>query len=205
MIKARHRADAYPRGHRPRLPAQEGNLMKISIRIAALCVASAIFAHTGLAQGQTQLPANPLDIIPSKIPFDTPYGAPIQLARAQALVQSAMAEATRRGWPMNVAVADSGGNLVAFARMDGAVLAAAAISQHKAQAAVTFRRPTKVFEDALQKPNLNYLLTLDGIIASRGGIPLVDNGRVVGGIGCSGGTSSQDEAICAAAAAAMNK
>lgn len=179
--------------------------MKISIGIAMLCLASAIFTDASLAQEQSPPPANPLDIIPAKIPFDTPYGAPIPLARAQALVQSAMAEANKRGWPMNVAVSDSGGNLLAFARMDGAVLAAAAISQHKAQAAVTFRRPTKVYEDALQKPNLNYLLTLDGIIASRGGIPLIENGKVIGGIGCSGGTSSQDEAICAAAAATLNK
>lgn len=179
--------------------------MKISVRIAMLCLASAIFPHATLAQDQTTAPANPLDVIPAKIPFDTPYGAPISLARAQALVQSAMVEATKRGWPMNVAVSDSGANLVAFARMDGAVLAAAAISQHKAQAAVTFRRPTKVYEDALQKPNLNYLLTLDGIIASRGGIPLIEDGKVIGGIGCSGGTSSQDEAICAAAVATLGK
>jgi uncharacterized protein GlcG (DUF336 family) len=179
--------------------------MRISIRIATLCLSSMIFTHAGHSQDQTQPPANPLDVIPAKIPFDTPYGAPIPLARAQALVQSALAEATKRGWPMNVAVADSGGNLLAFARMDGAVLAAAAISQHKAQAAVTFRRPTKVYEDALQKPHLNYLLTLDGIIASRGGIPLIDNGKVIGGIGCSGGTSSQDEAVCAAAVATLAK
>jgi uncharacterized protein GlcG (DUF336 family) len=130
---------------------------------------------------------------------------PISLARAEELVQAAVAEASRRGWPMNIAVADSGGNLVAFARLDGAVLAAAAISQHKARVAVTFRRPTKFYEDALQKPNLNYVLTLDGVIASRGGIPLIENGKVIGGIGCSGGTSSQDEAICAIVASSISK
>ena len=132
--------------------------MKISTGIATLCIASAIFTHASHAQDQTQPPANPLDVIPAKIPFDMPYGAPILLDRAQALVQSAMAEANKRGWPMNVAVSDSGSNLLAFARMDGAVLAAAAISQHTSPAAVTFLRPTNAYDDAQPNPNLNYLL-----------------------------------------------
>jgi glc operon protein GlcG len=75
---------------------------------------------------------------------------------------------------MNVAAVDSGGNLVAFQRMDGAMLASIQIAEHKARAAVTFRRPTKVFEDGIQVMHLNYLLAFDGIIASRGGIPLIE-------------------------------
>jgi glc operon protein GlcG len=178
--------------------------MKASVLTRMLFVVSLIASDAGYAQNQAA-PTNPLDMIPDKIPFDTPYGAPISLSRAQILVQAAVTEANKRGWTMNVAVTDSGANLVAFVRMDGAVLAASAISQHKARAAVTFRRPTKFYEDALQKPNLNYLLTLDGVVASRGGIPLIENNKVIGGIGCSGGTSSQDEAICAAAASTINK
>jgi NADPH:quinone reductase-like Zn-dependent oxidoreductase len=81
-----------------------------------------------------------------------------------------VAEAKKRNWKMNVAVADSGGNLVAFQRMDGAMLASIQIAEHKARAAVTFRRPTKVFEDGVNLMHLNYLLAFDGIIASRGGI-----------------------------------
>lgn len=179
--------------------------MKASVITAMLFAASLVVSDVGYAQDQAAASVNPLDVIPAEIPFDTPYGAPISLARAEALVQAAVTEANRRGWTMNVAITDSGANLVAFARMDGAVLAAAAISQHKARAAVTFRRPTKFYEDALQKPNLSYLLTLDDVVASRGGIPLIENGKVIGGIGCSGGTSSQDEAICAAAASTINK
>src|ERR1700722_10673747 len=87
---------------------------------------------------------NPLDFVPDEIPFDVPYGLPISLDRAQAVIHAAVGEAKKRNWKMNVAVADSGGNLVAFQRMDGAMLASIQIAEHKARAAATFRRPTKV-------------------------------------------------------------
>ena len=148
---------------------------------------------------------NPLDVIPDEIPFDVPYGFPISLERAQAVIRAAVAEAKKRNWKMNVAVADSGGNLVSFQRMDGAMLASIQIAEHKARAAVTFRRPTKVFEQGIQLMHLNYLLAFDGIIASRGGIPLVDDGVIIGAIGCSGGTDSQDEVVSKAGAAVINQ
>jgi glc operon protein GlcG len=148
---------------------------------------------------------NPLDFVPDKIPFDTPYGPPILLHRAQAVIQAAVAEAKKRNWKMNIAVSDSGGNLVAFQRMDGAMLASIQIAEHKARAAATFRRPTKIFEDGIQLMHLNYLLAFDGIIASRGGIPLIDQGALIGAIGCSGGTDSQDEIVSEAGAAAINQ
>jgi glc operon protein GlcG len=129
----------------------------------------------------------PLDFVPEKMPFDTPYGTPISLDRAQALIQAAVAEAKKRGWKMNVAVVDSGGNLVAFQRMDGAMLASIQIAEHKARAAATFRRPTKEFEVGINVMHLNYLLAFDGVIASRGGIPLIEQGAIIGAIGCSGG------------------
>ena len=151
------------------------------------------------------LTPNPLDVIPDEIPFDVPYGIPISLDRAQLVIQAAIVEARKRNWKMNVAVTDSGGNLVAFQRMDGAMLASIQIAEHKARAAVTFRRPTKVFEDGVQLVHLNYLLAFDGIIASRGGIPLIDQGLMIGAIGCSGGTDSQDEVVSKAGAALVNK
>ena len=149
--------------------------------------------------------SNPLDAVPDEIPFDVPYGLPISLARAEAAIHAAVAEATRRNWKMNVAVADSGGNLVAFQRMDGAMLASIQIAEHKARAAATFRRPTKIFEDGIQLMHLNYLLAFDGVIASRGGIPLIDQGVIIGAIGCSGGTDSQDEVVSEAGAAVINQ
>ncbi len=81
------------------------------------------------------------------------------------MIHAAVAEATKRNWKMNVAVVDSGGNLVAFQRMDGAMLASIKIAEHKARAAASFRRPTKVFEDGIQLTFQNYLLAFDGVIA----------------------------------------
>jgi len=149
--------------------------------------------------------SNPLDAVPSEMPFDVPYGPPISLARAQEVIQASVAQATRRNWKMNVAVVDSGGNLVAFQRMDGAMLASIQIAEHKARAAATFRRPTKIFEDGVQLMQLNYLLAFDGIIASRGGIPLIEGEAIVGAIGCSGGTDSQDEIVSKAGAEVINR
>lgn len=158
---------------------------------------------TGNNNERSQEP-NPRDVVPDKIPFDVPYGPPISLQRAQVAINAVVAEANKRDWKMNVAVVDSGGNLVAFQRMDGAMLASIQIAEHKARAAAIFRRETKVFENAIQVNNFNYLMTLDGIVASRGGIPLIERGRLIGGIGCSGGTDSQDEIVCRAGVAVIN-
>jgi glc operon protein GlcG len=164
--------------------------------------ASLMLGHVAAAQ---QAPANPLDVVPEKMPWNTPYGPPITLARAQAAAQAAIAEAVKHGWMLNIAVVDSGANLVTFARMDGAQLGSIAISEHKARAAAKYRRPTRVFEDAIQKSDFRYILSLDDVIASRGGIPLVEDGKIIGAIGCSGGTGSQDEVVCTAGAAVINK
>src|SRR5881398_1822885 len=152
---------------------------------------------------ELNLEMNPLDFIPEQMPFDVPYGPAISLDRAEAVIRAAVAEAKKRNWKMNVAVADSGGNLVAFQRMDGAMLASIQIAEHKARAAATFRRETKQFEDGIQLMHLNYLLAFDGMIASRGGLPLIEHGAIIGAIGCSGGTDSQDEIVSKAGAAVI--
>jgi glc operon protein GlcG len=162
-------------------------------------------SSTAAAVAEERLSSNPLDAIPDEIPFDVPYGPPIPLDRAQAVINAAVAEAKKRNWKMNVAVSDSGGNLVAFQRMDGAMLASIQIAEHKAKAGATFRRPTRVFEDGINLMHLNYLLAFDGVIASRGGIPLIDRGAIIGAIGCSGGTDSQDEVVAEAGAAIVNQ
>jgi glc operon protein GlcG len=173
--------------------------MTLRLRPAVL---TAFLGFCGTAGAQQ---ANPLDVIPDKMPNATPYGAPISLARAQAAIAAATAEAEKRGWALNVAVVDSGANLVAFARMDSAQLGSIPISEHKARASVKFRRPTKAFEEGVQKNDYKYQLTLDDIIASRGGIPLIEDGKLIGAIGCSGGAGSQDEAACLVGAATINK
>ena len=128
-------------------------------------------------------------------------------SRSRALkraIAAAIAEAEKHGWALNVAMVDSGANLVAFgadgwraARLDRRL-------EHKARTAVKFRRPTKAFEEAIQKGDTR-VLTIDDVIASRGGIPLVEDGKLIGAIGCSGGAGSQDEAACTAGAATIGK
>jgi uncharacterized protein GlcG (DUF336 family) len=171
--------------------------------LTSLLAGAAVLVATGL---RAQQPAPPnLDAVPEKMPFSNAYGPPVSAQRANSLIQAAAAEADKRGWAMNISVVDSGGNLVAFLRMDNAQLASIAISEHKARAAVRYRRPTKAFEDAVQKFDFKYILTLDDVIASRGGIPLIEDGKIIGALGCSGGTGSQDEATCTAGAALVNK
>ena len=148
---------------------------------------------------------NPLDVVPEKMPFDIPYGESISLDRADVAIKAALAEAKKHNWKLNIAVVDAGSNLVAFQRMDGAQLASIQISEHKARAAVTFRRETKAWENAVQLNSMSYVTTLDGVVASRGGIPLVVDGKIVGGLGCSGGAGSQDEAVCKFGAAQLGK
>ena len=150
-------------------------------------------------------PPNPLDTIPDAMPNDIPYGTPISLDQANALIAVVRRAAESHHWKLNISVVDSGANPVAFARMDSAQLASIAISEHKARAAVTFRRETKSFENGIQVNGYNYITTLDGVIASRGGFPLIVDGKIVGGLGSSGGTGSQDEVACAAGVASFGK
>jgi len=165
----------------------------------ACAVALVVLAAPSWAQ---QPGANPMDTVPEKMPFDVPYGAPISLERADAALNAALAESRGRGWKLNCAVVDSGANLVAFKRMDGAQLGSISIAEHKARTAAKYRRETKAFEAGIQG-GFNYLMTLDDVIGSRGGIPLVEGGKLIGAIGCSGGTGSQDEVASKAGAATV--
>ena len=169
---------------------------KLVLAAFAATALAAVIAASGQAQQAPAAAPYALDDIPEKMPFDIPYGAPISLARAEAAIEATVAEAKKHDWKLNVAVVDSGGNLVAFQRMDGAQLGSIQVAEHKARAAAQFRRETKVFEKGIQQSGNLYVMTLDGMIGSRGGIPLVAEGKLIGAIGCSGGTGSQDEVAC---------
>jgi uncharacterized protein GlcG (DUF336 family) len=162
-----------------------------SILATSLLAAGAAFAQA----------PNPMDVVPEKMPNDIPYGAPISLDKAEAVLNAALAESKKRDWKLICAVVDTGGHLVSFKRQDGSQIASIAIAEHKAKAASQFRRETVAFERGIQAGN-NYLITLDGVIGSRGGIPILDGGKLVGAIGCSGGTGSQDEVVAKAGIAA---
>jgi len=173
--------------------------MKSFMKMGALCVTLFVASESSAQQ------PNPLDTVPDKMPFDVAYGNPISLDVADVVLSAAISEARKHNWKLNCAVVDSGANLVSFKRMDGAQLASIDISMHKARTAVKFRRETKAFENALQLNGMNYVMTLDGVIASRGGIPLVTGDRIIGAIGCSGGTGSQDEVAAKVGAAVIPK
>jgi uncharacterized protein GlcG (DUF336 family) len=158
-----------------------------------------------LAFAQQDPAPNPMDAIPDVMPFDIPVGMQITADRADQLINAVVAESKKRNWKMNIAVVDPSGYLIAFKRMDGAQLASVAIAEHKARTAAKYRRETKLFENAVNIQKFNYVLSLDDVIASRGGIPLVEGGKLIGAIGCSGGTGSQDEAVCKVGAALINK
>ena len=132
-------------------------------------------------------------------PFDIPNGTPINLETAKKLIAAVEAEAFRHRWKLNIAVVDPNGDLIHFSRMDGAQLASIDISQGKARTAARFRRETRVFFNAIESGR-SYVATLDPtLIASPGGLPLIKEGKLVGAIGCSGGTGDQDDAACRAA------
>jgi uncharacterized protein GlcG (DUF336 family) len=138
------------------------------------------------------------------MPFDIPYGEPISLAQAQKLAAAAMGEAGKHSWKMAVAVVEPSGALVTFSRMDGTQYASIRIAQDKARAAARYRRPTKVFSEAISGGGVG-LLSLAGAIASEGGIPLMEDGKLIGAIGVSGGLAVQDGTAAKAGVDALGR
>jgi glc operon protein GlcG len=171
----------------------------VSITLAACAIA--VLSSPGFAQTPAPVPATPpappsAGGTPDAMPFDIPYGVSIGLERAKQVMAAAEAEAKRRNWKMNISVVDTNGELVHFSRMEGAQIASGPISQGKARTAARFRRESRLFYNAYETGHA-YTGTLDpGLVASPGGFPLVENGKLIGAVGCSGGTGDQDAAVC---------
>jgi glc operon protein GlcG len=136
-------------------------------------------------------------------PPSTPYGAPITLAAAKQAMAAAEAEATKNNWGVAIAIVDSGANLVMLQRLDNAQLSATRIAEAKARTAVEFRRPTKVFEDAVGGGGIGLRVLTFGASVAEGGVPIVEGGRVIGAIGVSGVASHQDAQVAQAGADAF--
>ena len=129
------------------------------------------------------------------------YGANINHEQARKTLAAAIAEARKQNLPMAVAVAvvDNAGQLVAFERMDNTQTASVGVAQDKAASAATYRRPTKAFQDALAGGGAALrILTLRGANAVEGGVPIVVDGKIIGGLGVSGGTAEQDGVVAKA-------
>ncbi len=132
------------------------------------------------------------------------YGPNITLAQAKTVLAAAEAEAAKQNFTVAIAVVDTAGNLVAFSKGDNTQIASVNVSQGKAYTAVGFKRPTKALQDTLAAGGVGLrTLTLEGVVAAEGGVPLVLNGQIVGAIGVSGMTSEQDGVVAAAGVAAL--
>ncbi|HVY99076.1 MAG TPA: heme-binding protein [Dongiaceae bacterium] len=124
---------------------------------------------------------------------------------ATAAVQAAVDQARALGVAINAAVVDAGGNLIAFLRDDGAFTASVAIAQDKARTAAGFAMPSRTLYDAIKgEPDvLNGIANRPGIAAFPGGLPIRDQGCLVGAIGVSGASAEQDETCAQAGIAAL--
>ncbi|MFO0181183.1 MAG: GlcG/HbpS family heme-binding protein [bacterium] len=132
------------------------------------------------------------------------YGTSITLEQARMVAAAARAEAVKNGWCMVVAIMDPGGHLVLLERMDNAQFGSVQVAQDKALSAVAFRRPTKAFHDMVAAGGEGVrMLVMSGAMPIDGGLPILVDGAVIGGIGLSGGTSAQDGLVAQAGLAAL--
>jgi glc operon protein GlcG len=135
-----------------------------------------------------------------------PYGPAITLEQAKEVMAGAEAEAQKNNWPVVIAIVDTGGNLVLLQRLDNAQFGSVEVARQKAWSASAFRRPTKVFQEAIAAGGANLrLLSLEGASPLEGGIPLVVDGQIIGAIGVSGVTSEQDAQIAQAGVDTLTK
>jgi glc operon protein GlcG len=122
-----------------------------------------------------------------------PYGSAISLENAKKVAAPALAEAAKNNWTMAVAIVGPAGTLVYYEKMDNTQIGSAEVAIDKARTAALFKRPTKAFQDAVSAGGDGLrVLGLKGAVPIEGGIPLVMDGKIVGAIGVSGGTSAQD-------------
>lgn len=134
----------------------------------------------------------------------TSYGPNITLENAKKAAGPALAEARKNNWSMAVAIVDTSGTLVYYEKMDDTQIGSAEVAIDKARSAALFKRPTKAFQDALAAGGEGLrVLKLQGAIPVEGGLPLVVDGKIVGAIGMSGGTSAQDGQCAKAGADAL--
>jgi glc operon protein GlcG len=174
-------------------------------RFVLISIAVAAGLMVAAAPAGAQQPAAPPAPIPEKMPFDIPYGAPIAMEMAKKAADAALAEATKRGWKMTISVVSPSGDLTYFMKMDDAPLASVTIAPRKARTAARFRRDIKVFLDLMESGHSS-IGTLDpDLIAGLGGLPIVIGGKLIGAMGCGGGTGAQDAVICQAGVDALGK
>ena len=159
------------------------NRLLITAAIAASFVASPLFA---------QAPPPP-----------PPYGLGIGFDAAKKALAAAEAEAKKNNWPVAIAIVDSSAKLVAFSKLDNTQHASVDIAIGKAVTANNLKRPTKALQDGIAQGGANLrILAVKGVTPLEGGVPIVVDGKIIGGIGVSGVMSNQDAEVAMAGAAA---
>lgn len=124
----------------------------------------------------------------------------LTLDGAKKIAAAAEQKARTEGAKVVIAVVDEGGNLLVLERLDDTQVASVNVGIDKARTAAIYRRPSKVFEDQVKNGRVS-ALALHGAVALQGGVPIIVGGNVIGAIGVSGETPSQDEDIALAGAA----
>ena len=139
-------------------------------------------------------------VSPAFAQIPNPYGAAIDSESARKVAAAAIAEARKNSWNMAVAIVDPAGELVYFEKLDGTQAASVNIAIDKARSSARFKRPTKALQDVLATGGAGLrMLALDSAMPVEGGIPIVMDGKLVGAIGVSGGTSQQDGQVATSA------
>ena len=167
--------------------------MSLNKTLGAVAAAGALAAGATQAQTQAQAPAP----APSPAPA---YGAPISLSEAQTLIQRAVEASRARGFRMSIAVVEPSGELVAFAKMDDTQYGSTYVAQRKAETSARYRTSTASFESRVMGGRV-VTLGNDDVMPIAGGQPIIVDGKVVGGLGVSGGTAAEDDEIAVAALA----
>ncbi|MBV9347811.1 MAG: heme-binding protein [Pseudolabrys sp.] len=178
-------------------------MKRSSFGAAAFC-AAVLAAASAFAQAPPAPSDNPNDAVADQANAPA-YGEPINTETAKKAAAAALDEAKKRNWNVFcVAIVNPAGELVYFEKQDNCQNASITISQHKARTAARYRRATLVFERLIGRgAYFNYLTTLDDVIASRGGNPIMMGGKIVGAIGVSGGSGAQDDAVSMAGVGAI--
>jgi len=169
------------------------------MRTMIVAAAAAVLLLSPVAlQAQTAAPAAP--------PPAPPYGLSIGNEATKKALAAAEAEAKKNNWAVAIAIVDTGGKLVGFSRLDNVQNASVDIAIGKAVTANNFKRPTKALQDSIAQGGANLrILGLPGVTPLEGGVPIVVDGKIIGGIGVSGVTSAQDAECAMAGAAAAGK
>ena len=146
-------------------------------------VAAALLIGVAVPAGAQQPPPPPT----------TPYGPPIGLEAAKKAMAAAEAEAVKNNWPMAIVILDSTGHIVMLHRLDNTQYGSIRVAQDKAQTALDFRRPSKVFEDLVAQGGIGMrTLGLRGATPLEGGVPIIADSKIIGAVGVSGATAQQD-------------